>query len=239
MLMALPMRYFNQINRALVIVMIISFHSLCSQDIRQEINIEKVRKELSESVDYLFPMDFIENLPNDKFKVFYLGDLCLIHIGYKTTDIQSSEKFSLAATYEFKNHSWVYKNSFPYYYNLALVDSTQRIFFSDNLFCYPDGACNRFQEICKFTDYDLQSLVTQSSYDSTLFFDRMLVLDRLEELKLNIGDTTSVEFEISEIRTNQNGLDNYRLTRRIKTLKVLTGESLQTELQESSEVISY
>lgn len=204
-----------------------------------KINLETVRKDILNQEDYLFPEDYLLNLAQEEFNVHYLNNYCLVHIEYKNTEMSSSEPFSYVAIYSLEDNLWVFDSSFPYYYDLQLIDEAGKVFLSNNLFCSMDGDCNRFVEISKFDGNKLSSLASYSGYNNTLYYDRLLVFEKMEEVQKATGDTIAIDTTVSNIRVNMTGLESFELHTEIVLLKDIVSDSLQLQVIKSKRNIEY
>lgn len=204
--------------------------------IELRIDLENVRHEIIKKGGYLFPDEYLRELDTNLFNVIYIDDYCIIHISYKNRSTFSSDKFSYVIIYQNENNNWIMKNSFPYYYKLRLLDSSKRLFISENKICGMDGECSTFIEISKFQNDDLIRLKEFTGFNKVLFYDRFLVNEDFEIVKNAISDTIAQDIKIVGFNLNLDStnsctieqtniiLIDYRdtlITKEIKTTKEL------------------
>jgi|SRR5690554_2586398 len=209
------------------------------QEVIPEINSEMVIKDITSNEDCMFFEEYIDNINRGIFNAFYLDSICVVHIPYKNKEIHSSEKFSYIMIYSLHNKNWTYKSSIPYYYNLKRVNANEKIFFSDNLFCSMNGDCNRLVEISRFDGNDLLSLVKYEGFDSTLYYDRLFVMEEKKDIINAIGDTICNDLTISDIKLNEKGLASFNLNKKFIILEGANSDSLETNHIQDYEKITY
>lgn len=212
-----------------------SFDGKCQSGLK--IDKEKVRLDIINNTEYLFPEDFIRNLDVNLFNENYLDDFCIVHISYKNRSTYCTDKFSLVLVYRYIDDNWILRNSFPYYYKLSLLDSNKMLFISENKICGMDGECNTYIEISKFNNNELVQLKSFVGYNKELFYDRLLVLEKFSDVKKAIGDTIVRDVKIVDFILNSDSLnfcnveqialilEDYRntlITKKIKTTKQIT-----------------
>ena len=204
-----------------------------------QINKDNILKDIVEHNNGFIPEHYVINYGQDRLNINYIDDFCIVHIGYKNTSMHSSEKFSLVIIYKFINNTWLFQNVIPYYYELELLKSNQMLFFSNNLFCDLNHACNRLMEISKFDGQDFIPLVQYEGYDMTIYYEVLLLHGEEEEIQKAVGDTICNNYMISDIQIYENGLKSYMLTHEVKVLKGIDSDTLQFDIQRHIEKIYY
>ena len=216
-----------KLRSKILLCLIISINQvMVGQESLTLMDIEKARLEIIKQNDYMFSESYIRDVSTDRFNVYYFDNKCLVHLKYKNTETHSSEKFSYVLIYYLEGKSWVYQSSFPYYYDLKMLDSQKGIFISDNLFCGMNGSCNRLVEISEFSENALRSIISYEGFNNTLHYDRLLVFDKNEDVLKSVEDTICNDFVISEIIINERGLASYKLTQDIGILKGVESDTL-------------
>jgi hypothetical protein len=204
----------------LTMIICYSFVNLDSSD-QPKINKEIVRKDIILHGNYMFPEKFIKERDTSYFRVFYFDGYCLVHIPYSNSDTQSYEPISVVSMYLLKNNKWIYQNTVPYYFEMSLLDSTKKIFLSDNIFCGANMKCNSYCEISKIDNTEgVKLLVNYYGFDISVYFDALITDGKDNEIKNAIGDTITKTVKLTNFIFDDKGLKSYMLERKIG---ILTG----------------
>ena len=202
-----------------------------------KIDKEKVRLDIIDNNEYLFPEEFIKNLDVNLFNENYLNDLCIVHISYKNRSTYCTDKFSLVLVYRYINDSWIFRNSFPYYYKLRLLDSNIKLFVSENKICGMDGECNTYIEISKFDGNELIQLKFFVGYNKELFYDRLLVLEKYSDVKKAIGDTIVRDVKIVDFKLNSDSLNFCTVEQTVLILEDYRNNLITKEIKTTKQII--
>ncbi|ADR22187.1 hypothetical protein MATR_01740 [Marivirga tractuosa] len=197
-----------------------------AQETNNEIDLKKVRETILESGNYMFPKSFIENLELDKYKTFYFDDNCLVHIPYKNREAKSWEKLSLICLFKKSGTTWQFHSIFPYYYDLKKIKESSHLFMSTNLFCEPDGSCNKFVVVSLFKDNTLSDLIKERGFNNELYLQRLQVFNHISQVKTYQGDTICNLPSLSALDFYNSSLKSYTVERKIMILEKVTQDSL-------------
>jgi hypothetical protein len=214
----------NNFNVSLLLLFLTMslFNSFVSIESSVQPNIDKeiVRKDIILHRNYIFPEKFIKYRDTSYFKAFYINDYCFVHIPYSNSDTRSYEPISAISIYLLKNNKWIYQNTIPYYFEMSLLSSKNKIFLSDNIFCGANMACNCYCEISQFIGDSLKPILHYSGFNEEVYLDGLLVKGDINEVLNSKGDTIENVVKLSDFIFDDNGLKSYMLERKIG---ILTG----------------
>jgi hypothetical protein len=219
------MKILKQKTSIIYLFLLISIHGF-AQETNNEIDLQEVRETILESGNYMFPKSFIENLELDKYKTFYFDDNCLVHIPYKNREAKSWEKLSLICLYKKSGTTWQFHSISPYYYNLKKIEESSNLFISDNLFCEPDGSCNKFIVVSLFKDNKLSDLIEERGFNNELYLKRLQIFNNISEIKTYEGDTIGNLPSLSDLEFLNSSLKSYKVERKILILEKVMQDSL-------------
>ncbi|MGM0582759.1 MAG: hypothetical protein ACQETL_18940 [Bacteroidota bacterium] len=222
------MKILKQKTNIIYLFFLISIHGY-AQETNDKIDLKEVRETILESGNYMFPKSFIENLELDKYKTFYFDDNCLIHIPYKSREAKSWEKLSLICLYKKSGTTWQFHSIFPYYYDLKKIEESSNLFVSNNLFCEPDGSCNKFIVVSLFKDNKLSGLIEERGFNKELYLKRLQVFNNISEIKTYEGDTIGNLPSLSDLEFLNSSLKSYKIERKILILEKVMKDSLIIE----------
>lgn len=187
------------------------------QSSRSQFNFELVKKQMLESGNYMMDEAYIEGADSSRFDMIELNGLRVVHLPYKTSATNSSDRFSQVLIYQLNDTSLILLNCFPYYYKLRLLDKESALFVSDNLLCNSEGSCTHHFELAKLSDAKLETVTTFDGFDNEAHFEMLWMSDRLNELETSIGDTICKRMSISQYDQNTKSITL------IEKINVLTG----------------
>lgn len=201
------------------------------------INVETVRADLL-SKSHVVPEDVIKSLKPGLFKVMYAGDLCFVHIPYKSYAGEAFMQSSDMIVYRQSEKKWIYENLVQTWYNVDLIDSAQLIFVADVNFCETTGECNTYKSVSQFDGRSMVVFREYTGFDKNVYYNRLLTLKKTDEVKSAIGKTISDLYTLTDFRVEQRQT-SFTLKHKAAAIVAVTNDEIvkRTLIDKSERVI--
>lgn len=186
---------------------------------------------------YIIPNEYLEKLTEPQVKFIYINDFCFAHIAYKNYLDDSKMPSSIVVICQKVEKAWIPKRIEPYYYKIALADASQWIFLSKNESCNPNGTCDTYINLSFFDkeSYEFVTIKEYSGFDRHLNYYDLFLIDN-KDYKSSIGDTLTIDYDLSEFHFNKKGDNWFRLEKRTSVFIGLSDSLITKENKSISRV---
>ena len=193
-----------------VVVLMFAAIRLSSRTQYSEIDLEMVKNEISQ--DSL--NDHWININYDcDYKVFYMGDICLVHI-YQY--LQGVQGLAIQRYYQFRNRHWEFVRELECMYECEQIG--KNLFHSFSNKGAPQYENIRYESVMRCDSFEMKPIFEYDGVDYTDYLFNKYINGAVDYFNKYIGDTICDDNEVFDIEVVDNVLKSYKLKHTIKTL---------------------